>query len=162
MKVFMGKRPALAVVMAVVGLGAVGAGAASAAPSPVTKTFSFIASPGQPKTGRVILNADGLVINARCNAGGGPVIYAFSNADADLFGRVFNGFGRLSSIKQSAFIKGNKGVLLSVNNGDFDASGTVLYETFAGKVVTVNYAFDNATTLNKRKVCTVYGSAVAT
>jgi hypothetical protein len=161
MKRIMGKRGALALIVSIVGLGAVGAGAAGAAPGPVTKTFSFIASANTPKTGKVIVNVDGLVINARCNAKGEPVIFAFSNADADLFGRVFDGFGRLSSIKQSAFIKGNKGVLLSVNNGDFDASGNVLYETFAGKVVTVNYAFDNSTTLNKRNVCTVYGSAIA-
>jgi hypothetical protein len=162
MQRFMGKRGAVALIVAFAGLGAVGAGSASAATGPVTKTFSFIGSPGLPKVGRVILNVDGLVINARCSTSGAPIIYAFSNADADLFGRVFDGFGRLSSIKQSAFIKGNKGVLLSVNNGDFDASGNVLYETFAGKVVTVNYAFDNSTTLNKRNVCTVYGSAIAT
>jgi len=42
-----------------------------------------------------------------------------------------------------------------------DASGNVLYETAAGNVVTVNYAFDNATTLNKRNLCTVYGSFIA-
>ncbi len=50
---------------------------------------------------------------------------------------------------------------MSVTNGDFDASGNVLYETAAGNVVTVNYAFDNATTLNKRNLCTVYGSFIA-
>ena len=161
MKLFAGKIRAAAPLMAMLGLGVIGAGSASAATGPVTRTFSFSASPGQPKTGKVLLNTNGLLINARCNAAGEPVIYAFSNTDADLFGRVFDGYGRLTSIKQSAFVKGNKGVLLSVNNGDFDASGEVLYETFTSKVVTVQYAFDNATTLNKRKLCTVYGSAVS-
>jgi hypothetical protein len=32
----------------------------------------------------------------------------------------------------------------------------------ATKVVTINYAFDNATTLAKLNVCTVYGSVIAT
>lgn len=109
----------------------------------------------------MIVNIDGLTLNARCDPSGEPVIYAFSNTDADLFGRVFDGYGRLSSIKQSSFVKTNKGVLLSVNRGDFDASGNVLYETAAGSVVTVNYALDNATTLDKRNLCTVYGSFIA-
>lgn len=70
--------------------------------------------------------------------------------------------GRLSTwLIGRARVKTNKGVLLSVTNGDFDASGNVLYETAAGNVVTVNYAFDNATTLNKRNLCTVYGSFIA-
>ncbi len=159
MKRTMGKRGVLALIVSVVGLGAVGAGSASAA-SAVTRTFSFIAKPNSGN-GKVVVNIDGLVLNARCNVKGEPVIYAFSNTDADLFGRVFDGYGRLTSIKESAFVKSNKGVLLSVNSGDFDASGNVLYETASGKVVTVSYAFDNATTLNKRKVCTVYGSFVA-
>ncbi|MGI8505294.1 MAG: hypothetical protein ACR2MK_00555 [Solirubrobacteraceae bacterium] len=155
-----GKRGALTLLAIIVGIGALGAGSASAHTGAVTKTFSFIAKPNSG-TGKVIVNIDGLVMNARCNASGEPVIYAFSNADADLFGRVFDGYGRLSSIKQSAFVKGNKGVLLSVNSGDFDASGNALYETYAGKVVTVNYAFDNSTTLAKRNLCTVYGSYIA-
>jgi hypothetical protein len=50
---------------------------------------------------------------------------------------------------------------LSTNSGDFDATGTVLFETSNGKVVTVNYAFDNSTTLSKQNVCTVYGSVIA-
>jgi hypothetical protein len=50
---------------------------------------------------------------------------------------------------------------LSTSSGDFDASVNVLFETSAGKVVTVDYASDNATTLGKMNVCTVYGSFVA-
>lgn len=158
MQRIMGKRGVVALVASLAGVAA-GAAPAVAQTGPVTRTFSYRASPNQAK-GKLILNVDGLSINARCNAAGEPVIYAFSNADADLFGRVFDGYGRLSSIKQSAFTKSNKGVLLSVNNGDFDASGEVNYETFTGKVVTVQYAFDNSTTLNKRPLCTVYGSAI--
>lgn len=143
------RRSAIALLVAIVGLGAIGGGTPSAQTGSVTKTFSFIAGPNSGG-GKVIVNIDGLTINARCNARGEPVIYAFSNTDADLFGRVFDGYGRLSSIKQSSSVKGNPGVLLWVNAGDFDASGNVLYETYRGAVVTVNYAFDNATTLAKR------------
>ncbi len=161
MKRIMGKRGGVALIVSLAGVGAVGAGTASAATAPVTRTFSFIGKPGTPKSGKVIVNIDGLVVSARCDARGEPVIFAFSNGDADLFGRVFDGYGRLTSIKQSSFVKSNKGVLLSVNRGDFDASGNVAYETVAGNVVTVNYAFDNAATLNKRNLCTVYGSFIA-
>lgn len=160
MKRIINRRSAITLVVTIVGLGAMGAGSASAQTGSVTKTFSFIAKPNSG-SGKVVVNIDGLTINARCNARGEPVIYAFSSTDADLFGRVFDGYGRLSSIKQSSFVKGNPGVLLSVNAGDFDASGNVLYETYRGAVVTVNYAFDNATTLAKRNLCTVYGSYIA-
>ena len=64
-------------------------------------------------------------------------------------------------MKNSAFTKTSKGVQLSTNSGDFDGTGTVLFETSTGKVVTVNYAFDNSTTLSKQNVCTVYGSLIA-
>jgi len=157
----MKKRGAVALVLSLAGIGGLAASPAVAQTGPITKTFSFIAAPGQPAKGKVIVNLDGLTINARCNPAGEPVIYAFSSGDADLFGHIFDGYGRLSAIKQSRFTKSNKGVLLSVNNGDFDASGQVDYETWTGKVVTVQYGFDNSTTLNNRKVCTVYGSAVA-
>jgi hypothetical protein len=154
------RHGALALIVSIAGLGAAGAGSASAA-SAVVRTFSFIGKPSSGG-GKVIVNIDGLVLNARCNSSGEPVIFAFSNTDADLFGRAFDGYGRLSSIKQSAFVKGNPGVLLSVHSGDFDASGNVVYETVAGKVVSVNYAFDNSTTLARRNLCTVYGSFIAT
>jgi hypothetical protein len=138
------------------------AGAASAITSnPVTKTFSFIGKPGS-KTSTVIVNIDSLLINARCSTNGSPVIFAFSSAQkADLFGRIFDGLGRLHIVKNSSFVKGTSGVLLSTNSGDFDATGTVLFEVSDGTVVTVNYAFDNSTTLAKQNLCTVYGSYTA-
>jgi hypothetical protein len=140
-------------------LGAAPAGAA--APAPVTKTFSFIGKPGAKKAATIV-NIDSLLINARCDTGGNPVIFAFSSAQsADLFGRIFDGLGRLHIVKNSSFTKGGKGVSLSTSSGDFDATGTVLFETSTGKVVTVSYAFDNSTTLSKQNVCTVYGSLVA-
>jgi hypothetical protein len=75
---------------------------------------------------------------------------------------VFDGLGRIHIIKNSAFTKANKGIQLSVStNADFDSSGTVIYETSSGRVVTVNYAFDNSTTLKHQNVCTVYGSVIA-
>ncbi len=108
------------------------------------------------------MNIDSLLINARCNAQGNPVVYAFSSSDADIFGRLFDGLGRIHIIRNGAFTKANKGILLSVSTyGDFDSTGTVLFETTTGRVVSVNYAFDNATTLNHSNVCTVYGSVVA-
>jgi hypothetical protein len=137
------------------------AGAATVTTNPVTKTFSFIGKANSKA--KTVVNLDGLLINARCNASGNPVIFAFSSAtNADLFGRFFDGLGRLHIVKSSSFTKHNKGVSLSSTSGDFDSTGTVIFESTSGKVVTVDYAFDNATTLAKLDVCTVYGSAVAT
>ena len=137
------------------------AGVASAITSnPVTKTFSFIGK-ANSKTSNIV-NIDSLLINARCSSSGSPVIFAFSSAQkADLFGRFFDGQGRLHIIKNSSFVKGSSGVALYPSSNDFDASGTVLFEVSDGTVVTVNYAFDNSTTLAKQNVCTVYGSYVA-
>jgi hypothetical protein len=136
------------------------AGSASAAGGPVTKTFSFI---GRASSKTVtIVNIDSILINARCNAQGEPVIFAFSSSqNADLFGRFYDGLGRLHIVRDSSFVKGSKAVPLSATSGDFDATGSVLFETYSSKVVTVDYAFDNSTTLAKRNVCTVYGSLVA-
>jgi hypothetical protein len=160
MKQAIGTRGLAALIVAAA-LVALDAGTASAAgPGPVTKTFSFIGSPGS-KTSTVV-NIDGLLINARCSANGSPVIFAFSSAtSADLFGRIFDGLGRLHIVKNSSFTRRSKGVGLSTSSGDFDATGTVLFEVSNGKVVTVNYAFDNSTTLAKHNVCTVYGSLIA-
>jgi hypothetical protein len=138
------------------------AGTSSAAVSrgPATRTFSFIGS-AKSKT-VTLVNTDSLLINARCNAQGEPVIYAFSSSqNADLFGRFYDGLGRLHIVRDSSFVKGNPAELLSATTGDFDATGTVLFETYNARVVTVDYAFDNSTTLAKRDVCTVYGSAIA-
>jgi hypothetical protein len=126
----------------------------------VTKTFSFIGKPNSSTT--TLVNVDSLLINARCDPSGKPVIFAFTSAtSADLFGRIFDGLGRLHIVKNSSFTKTSKGVQLSTNSGDFDATGTLLFETSTGKVVTVSYAFDNSTTLSKQNVCTVYGSLIA-
>ena len=138
----------------------VGVSAGQASPGPVTRTFSFIGVPSSKTV--TVVNIDSLTINARCNAQGAPVIFAFSGSNnADLFGRYFDGLGRLHIVRNSSFDKGTRGVQLSATAGDFDATGTILYEAFNGRVVTVQYAFDNATTLGKRRVCTVYGSYVA-
>ena len=126
---------------------------------PVTRTFSFIAPPGSKTVN--IVSIDGLTINSRCGSAGQPVIFAFSGvAKADILGRIFDGLGRLHVIHNTSFGPGVS-VALSTTSGDFDASGSVLFETPAGKVVTVSYGFDNATTLGKQNLCTVFGSAVA-
>jgi hypothetical protein len=139
-----------------------GTSSATVVSGPATKTFSFIGK-ANSKTATLV-NVDSLSINARCDSRGNPVIFAFTSAsNADLFGRMFDGLGRLHIIKNSAFTKKSKGVSLSPNvAGDFNSSGTVMFEASTGKVVTLNYAFDNATTLNKQNVCTVYGSVIAT
>jgi hypothetical protein len=126
---------------------------------PVTRTFSFIGPPGS-KTANIV-SIDGLTINARCGTAGQPVIFAFSSvAKSDILGHVFDGLGRVHIVHNTSF--GPKvSVALSTTSGDFDASGSVLFETPTGKVVTVSYGFDNATTLGKQKVCTVFGSAIA-
>ncbi len=127
----------------------------------VTRTFSFIGK-ANSKTMNMV-NIDSFLINARCDSRGNPVIFAFSSAsNADLFGRIFDGLGRIHIIKSSSFTKKTMGLSLSTSSGDFDSTGTVLFETSSGKVVTVNYAFDNSTTLAKLNVCTVYGSVIAT
>jgi hypothetical protein len=150
-------------VASIIALAVVGAGPASAVvAAPVTKTFSFIGK-SNSKTSTVV-NIDSFLINARCDSRGNPVIFAFSSASsADLFGRIFDGLGRLHIVKNSSFTKASKGgVGLSTSSGDFDATGSVLFEASNGNVVTVNYAFDNSTTLAKQNVCTVYGSVIAT
>jgi hypothetical protein len=137
-------------------------GVATVAAGPVNRTFSFIASPNSST--KTLVNVDGLLVNARCDSRGNPVVFAFTSAgSADIFGRMFDGFGRGHIIRNSAFTKSSKGISLSPNvAGDFNSSGTVMFERSSGAVVTLNYAFDNATTLNKQNVCTVYGSIVAT
>jgi hypothetical protein len=137
-----------------------GTSSAKVTANAVAKTFSFVGKPNSSTT--TLVNVNSLLINARCDSTGKPVIFAFSSASsADLFGRIFDGLGRLHVVKNSSFTKASKGVQLSTNSGDFDATGTVLFETSNGKVVTVNYAFDNSTTLSKQNVCTVYGSVIA-
>ncbi len=157
-----------AVVVAVVALIVLGSGASSAtgiatvAASPVNRTFSFIARPNSST--KTVVKVDSLLVNARCDPRGNPVVFAFTTAgSADIFGRMFDGFGRSHIIKNSAFSKSSRGISLSPNvAGDFNSSGTVMFERSSGQVVTLNYAFDNATTLNKQNVCTVYGSVTAT
>jgi hypothetical protein len=138
-----------------------GSAGASVTPNAVTRTFSYIAKPSSKTT--TLLNIDSLLINARCDSSGRPVIFAFSSASsADIFGRIFDGNGRVHILKNSSFTSQTKGIQLSTSSGDYDATGTVLFETSTGKVVTVNLAFDNSTTLAKQNVCTVYGSMIAT
>jgi hypothetical protein len=139
---------------------AVGTPSAMGVTGAVTRTFSFIGSPNS-KT-MTVVNIDSLLINARCDTRGNPVIFAFSSASsADIFGRIFDGLGRIHIVKNSSFTKTSKGISLSTSSGDFDSTGTVLFEVSNGKVVTVQYAFDNSTTLARQNVCTVYGSVIA-
>jgi hypothetical protein len=161
MKHIIGRRTAglIASTIALLGLSAGTSGAAVT--SAVTRTFSFIAKPNSPT--QTLVNIDSLLINARCSANGSPIVFAFSSASsADIFGRVFDGNGRYQILRNSAFTSKTKGIALSPSSGDFDSTGTVLFETSTGKVVTVSLAFDNSTTLNNQNVCTVYGSFVAT
>ena len=164
MKRLIGTRGPAALFFSIIALVSLAAGTSSASTvsGPATKTFSFIAKPNSRTV--TVVNVDSLLINARCDAKGSPVIFAFTSAtSADIFGRMFDGFGRGHIIKNSAFTKKSKGVSLSpAVSGDYNSSGTVMFETSTGKVVTVNYAFDNATTLVKQNVCTVYGSVIAT
>ena len=153
-------RGLLALVLTITALGALAAATSSAAPAgPVTKTFSFIAKPGSsPKP---LFNIDQFLANARCDKGGLPVIFGFTTArGADLFGRVFDGLGRLHIIKNTTF-DNKSSVLLSTTSGDYDSTGTLLFETSTGTVVTVQYAFDNSTTLGRQNLCTVFGSYIA-
>jgi len=156
-------RGVAAFIVSIAAIGVWGAGTAGAVGSvaPVARTFSFIGKPGSKTV--TVLNIDSLLINARCDTSGRPVIFAFTSSNnGDIFGRILDGAGRLHSVHNTTFNKSNKGVLLSTTSSDFDGSGTVLFETSTGKVVTVQYGFDNSTTLGRQNVCTVFGSAIAT
>jgi hypothetical protein len=122
----------------------------------------FIGRPGSRTS--TIFNIDGFLINARCSSNGSPIIFGFprTSTGSDLFGRIFDAQGRLQIIRNSSFNRSTRGIALYPSSGDFDSTGAVLFETSSGKVVTVSYSFDNATTLDKQNVCTVYGSYVAT
>lgn len=155
-------RRRAALVGSIAALAALGAGAASAsaATNAVTRTFFFTAKPNSRTT--TLFSVNGLTVNARCNASGNPVVFAFSSAsNADIFVRVFDGFGRLHTFKSTSFSKGNKGMALSSASNDFDSTGQALFGTSRGNVVNVSYAFDNATTMNGLNICAVYGSYVA-
>jgi hypothetical protein len=161
-----GKRSLAALVLSVTVLmtcaaGALGAGErVKTSTNAIPRTFSFIGRPNGKTVG--IVNINGFQMNARCDSRGNPVIFGFSLAPkADLLGRIFDGLGRFHSVHNTAFNRGTKGVFLSTNGGDFDASGSVLFEDSNGTVVSVNYAFDNATTLSHQNLCTVYGSLIA-
>jgi len=162
MQCIISPRRLVAVTTSICALVAVGAGTATADVSPgaVTKTFSYIAKPNS-STGTLV-NIDSLLINARCDSSGRPVVYAFTSApSADIFGRIFDGYGRVHILKNTSFTSKTKGIQLSPLSGDFDATGSVLFESSTGKVVTVNIAFDNSTTLVRQNVCTVFGSLIA-
>jgi hypothetical protein len=162
MKRIVGRRGSVALILSAMGLACLAGPASSLAASSgaVTRTFSFIARPNSKTS--TLLNIDGLLLNARCDNRGLPVVFAFSSASGgDLLGHVFDGQGRVHIIHNTSFSKGDKGVLVSSPSSDFDSSGMLGFEGSNGKVVTVNYALDNSTTLNKQNVCTVYGSYVA-
>ena len=126
----------------------------------VTRAFSFFAAPNS-KT-QTLFNANGLLLNARCTSAGAPIVFAFSSgAGGDLLGRIFDGADRIHAIHNTSFDKRSKGVQINPSSNDFDSTGTLLYEDIGSRVVTVNIAMDNATTLGGRRVCTVYGSYVA-
>ncbi|MBV8220242.1 MAG: hypothetical protein JO325_17375 [Solirubrobacterales bacterium] len=177
MKLLTTGRGKTALMVSIIALVAVATGAASASArqatakttvhaaivkgtaGPVTRTFSFIGPRGS-KTVNVV-SVDGLTINARCGTAGQPVIFGFSSvAKSDILGRIFDGRGRVHIIHNTSFGP-NVSVPLSTSSGDYDASGSILFETPASKVVTISYGFDNATTLGNQNVCTVFGSLIA-
>ena len=163
MNLITARRGFAGLIAAILALAVPAVATATAAPTPaaVTRTFSFIGKPNS--TTQTLVRIDSLTINARCDSKGRPIVFAFSSStNADLFGRLFDGLGRIHMIKNSSFTSRLKGVALNPSSGDYDTTGIVLFETSTGKVVTVNFALDNSTTLGKLNVCTVYGSMTAT
>lgn len=149
--------------------GVLGAGAATTSAATnvgvtsgaVTKAFSYYSSPGS-KTAKTLFNIDGFSANARCSSAGSPIVFAFSSGPGgDLLGHVIDGAGRVHVIHNTSFNKKSKGQGIYPSSSDFDASGVVAYEDINSRVVTVTYALDNSTTLNGRKLCTVYGTYTA-
>jgi hypothetical protein len=111
---------------------------------------------------RTVLSVEGLTIRAHCDSKGSPVITATTAVtNADLLGRVIDGAGKVHPIADDAFHHGSVDDLTAGAKGDSDASATVNYEIAQGNVVTVEYAFDNAPTLNGKNVCTMYGTAIS-
>src|SRR4051794_2588425 len=99
MKRIVGTRGSVALILstgALVLLGTPGSSLGASAGA-VTRTFSFIASPNSRTS--TVVNIDSLLINARCDSRGFPVVFAFSSASAgDLFGHVFDAQGRVHII----------------------------------------------------------------
>ncbi len=143
---------------------AIGGQAAVAAPATaVTRTFSFIGEAELQDRDRCSTTFDGLVINARCTrtarrscsrSPGRPPPTSSPGCSTEPVG--------CTSMKNTSFTNKTKGIQLSPSNNDFDSTGSVLFETLTGQVVTVNIAFDNSTTLVRRNLCTVFGSYIAT
>jgi hypothetical protein len=126
----------------------------------VTKAFSFYAAPNS-KT-KTLFNINGFSANARCSASGSPIVFGFSSGNGgDLLGHVVDGAGRVHVIHNTSFYKKSKGQALYPSSNDFDVSGIVNYEDVDSRVVTVTMSLDNSTTLNGRKLCTVYGTYTA-
>lgn len=145
---------------AIAGVLAAAIAAPATAAAATTKTFSFIGKPGSRTV--TLVNANSLLINARCNTRGQPVVFGFTSAPAaDVFARVFDGVGRIHFLKNTSFNRRSKGIQLSPNSADFDTTATLLFEASNGDVVTVNLAMDNSTTLSRQNLCTVFGSMVA-
>jgi hypothetical protein len=159
------KRGLGALTVSIIAVLAIAAGTSQAnsfvGPTNKTLTFSFTAK-ANSRTSQ-LFSVDGLFANARCDSRGGPVIFAFTSSNnADLLGHMLDGSGRTHIIKNDNFSKKSKGVSLAPNtSGDRDAAGTVIFESSNGRVVTVDYAFDNSRTLNNLNVCTVYGTIIA-
>ena len=161
MKRIIGTCGVPALIVSIIAVVVLTTGTSSASTSgAVTRTFSFVGKANSKTV--TLVNIDSLLINARCDSRGSPVIFGFSSStNADLFGRIFDGLGRIHIVRNSSFTNKTTGVSLSPSSGDFDSTGTVLLD-LKRQGVTVNYAFDNSTTLGKLDVCTVYGSLVAT
>ena len=141
---------------------ALGGSALAAGGSSKVNANTFAFQGGKGSALRTLLNVNGLTIRARCNSAGSPQITATTSSNnADLFGHVITGHGRVHAIADDAFHKGVTANLVAGVTGDPDASGSVQYQIGSGKLVTVNYSFDNARTLNGTNVCTVYGSSLS-
>ncbi len=123
-------------------------------------SLSFTARPHSSTV--KLLNVDGLTIKTSCSSAGEAVIRATtSSTNADLIGHVIDSKGVGHAIADDAFHRGVTDDLTATVGGDQDASGNAVYETAAGKVVSLTYAFDNSSTLNGKNVCTVYGTAIS-
>lgn len=166
---FVKGRGTPALVVAVIALVAAVGGTALAGPvgqlaakHPTVAAFSFKCHAIGPD--HTLLSVDGLRITARCDGSTKPVITATtSSSHADLLGRVVNRAGKVKSIADDAFTTTSRDDLTAGigSAADSDGSGTVSYERADGKVVTVNYSFDNSPTLGGEDVCTVFGTAIS-
>jgi hypothetical protein len=110
----------------------------------------FFAEP-QNTSARTVFSADGLVLKAGCT-GTAPTLEATAPASELHVSGVGDGT-QYNFDESTAFTA-------SMLAGHNEGSLTAVYATFSGKTITLDLAFDRASTFGAHSDCTVYGTAL--